>query len=68
VKSGDLADAYLLLKAYQMGANGIIKYQLNHTTNTHGNISTDMNYNVSGKIKTDNHFRAMATAIKMFKL
>ncbi len=68
VNNRDLADAYLLLKAYQMGANGIIKYQLNHTTNTHGNISTDMNYNVSGKIKTDNHFRAMATAIKMFKL
>ena len=68
VNNQDLANAYLLLKAYRMGANGIIKYQLNHTTHTHGKISTNSNYMINGTINTDSHFHAIATAVKIFKL
>ncbi len=66
VNNRKLADAYLYLQAYRAGANGILKYQVNYTTSTHGTISTDYNHKVSGNISTNHHYYITGTAVKIY--
>jgi hypothetical protein len=61
----DLADAYLLLKAYNMGANGILKYQAGHTAYTHGTVTKYSNNTASGNLQTTHRYQVSGTAVKI---
>jgi hypothetical protein len=62
----DLADAYLLLSAYNMGANGILKYQADHTAYTHGTVTKYSDNTASGNLRTDHRHHVTGTAVRIF--
>jgi len=62
----ELADAYLLLEAYNIGATGILKYQAGHTAFTHGTVTTYSNNTASGNLTTTHRYQVNGTAVKIF--
>ena len=61
----DLADAYLLLEAYRMGANGVLKYQAGHTAYTHGTVTHYSDNTASGNLRTDHRHHVTGTAVRI---
>ena len=66
VNNKELADAYLLLKAYNMGANGILKYQSGHTAYTHGTVTKYTDNTASGNLTTTHRYQVNGTAVRIF--
>jgi len=63
----ELADAYLLLEAYNIGANGILKYQAGHTAYTQGTVTHYSNNTASGNLTTTHRYQINGTAVKIFE-
>ncbi len=61
----ELADAYLLLEAYRIGANGILKYQSQNIAYTHGTVTHYNNGIASGFLRTDHRYYVTGTAVKI---